>query len=410
MDLKTHVRALSAEHQRLHAALRDHLDEVVRRGGGYTPQDRTKTEALNKEIEAVEGEIARFVDQDEREERDARFREANAAIFGGKKAATSGSNVVGTALRAGVEDVLSGKLAVARVPLEPVNTLTEAGDFGHGVPIEVGATKHTLRGRSVVMSIPGVNIVPMSSDKLVYPRLGEDEADGVVEAEPFDTDDPDLDLIVLNAVKFGKLVQISTEAEEDFNENALQLLADNLLKALALKVDAQLLEGTGAGPGLVGIRSWPGINTTSVGAVPSNFAKLREVEYELAAADADVENAVWLLHPRSWWTLSSIKTGLSSDETTLLEPNPQEGPRKLLGHPVKSSTQITTTEGAGAGSWVGLVDGSQLVVGERTAPQVEISRDFAFDKDLITLRARCRYGFAIVNPGAVSIATDVRAS
>lgn len=367
----------------------------------------TEVVALIDEREAAQ--VRAFNRQnDERERRlneDAAVRMAYPALFGDSPSAKRSQ--VGTELADAIADVRAGRVASAEVDIEVRNSLTEGADWGQAVPIEIAQTQRTLRARSVVMGIPGVRVVPMGSDKVRYPRLGESTATAVAEADTFDSDDPDLDSITLTAKKFGIITQLSEELVQDFSEDALDLLASNMLSELALKVDHELLEGT---VDLIGIRSWPGINTTSVAAVPSNFAKLREVEYELAAANANVESAVWLMHPRSWYVLGLIKTGLSSDETTLLQPNPQEGARTLLGHGVRTSTQITLTEGAGAGSWVGLIDGSQLIVGERLPARIEVSRDFAFDKDLVTLRAKTRVGFGVVNPGAISIATDVRSS
>ena len=332
---------------------------------------------------------------------------ANPAVFGERPSGGS-SDEVGRNIAAAIEQVRSGQVASATVGLEVRNDLVESGSWGGAVPIQIGAAQRTLRARSVVMSLPGVRVVPMASDTLRYPRIGESTAEEVAEAQAFTEDDPDLDTVTLNAVKFGVLTQLSSELEQDFTADALGVLGSNMLSELALKVDHKLLESSTGG--IIGIRNWPGISTTSVAAVPADLDKFREVEYELAAANANMDSAAWVMHPRSWFVLGKIKTGVASSVETLLEPNQQQGARSLLGYPVRQSTQLTLTEGAGAGSWVGLIDGTQLVVGERLPAIVEVSREFAFDKDLITLRAKTRVGFAIINPGAVSIATDVRAS
>ena len=351
---------------------------------------------------------AELASREERERSGAALRDSLPQVFGGSGSSSNASRV-GREIAEGVEHVLAGRGATATVDLEIRNTATEGGDFGQGVPIQFGPVERTLRARSVVMGLPGIRQVPMTSDKLRFPRIDEADAEPVAENTTLTATDPDLDSVTLTAKKYFVYTELSTELEEDFSADALDVIGQNMLNGLALKVDADLLDGTGAG-GVVGIRNWPGISTTSVAGVPTDFDDFREVEYELDAANADLSSAAWLMNPRSWFVLSKIKTGITNDVTTLLNPNPQTAARTLLGYSVRTSSQITTTEGAGAGSWVGLVDGSQLVVGVRRAPRVEISRDVAFNRDVIALRATCRYGFAVINPGAVSIATDVRAS
>lgn len=342
-----------------------------------------------------------------RQEADVRMQYP--ALFGGGSSAAP-RDVLGERLANAVDDVRAGKTATAIVELPGLrNDLSTGGDWGQGVPIEFGPTQQTLKARSVIMSLPGIRTVPMSSGQLRFPRIDDDTTHGIAELEAATESDPDLDAVTLTAGKFISYNEISEELEQDFSAEAMSVLSANMLKSLALKLDHEMLEGDGSN-GIVGLRSWPGINTTAVDAEPTSFAKFREVEYELAAADGDLESAAWLMHPRTWKVLSDIKTGISSDETTLLQPDPQRGPRTLLGYNVLQSTQITLTEGGGAGSWAGLVDGSQLVIGERMSPRFEISRDLKFNEGIIAMRAVARYGFAVINPGAVSIATDIRDS
>ncbi|WP_195210255.1 phage major capsid protein [Actinomarinicola tropica] len=386
-----------------------------RGSGGLLASEQRELDKLKALADAViDRSDVVMQDFEDRQAQRERREQAAAKVYdrlgtSGTHMSASSASRVGREIAEGVEHVLAGRGTTATVDLEIRNTATEGGDFGQGVPIQFGPVQRTLRARSVVMGLPGVRQVPMDSDKLRFPRIDESDADTAAENSTLTATDPDLDSVTLTAKKYFVYTELSTELEEDFSADALDVIGQNMLDGLARKVDADMLGGTGAG-GVVGIRNWPGINTTSVAAVPTSFAKLKEVEYELDAANADLGSAAWVMHPRSWYTLGLIKTGISGDETTLLNPNPQTAARSLLGYSVRTSSQITLTEGAGAGSWVGLVDGSQLVIGVRRAPRVEISRDVAFDRDVIALRATCRYGFAVINPGAVSIATDVRAS
>jgi HK97 family phage major capsid protein len=80
----------------------------------------------------------------------------------------------------------------------------------------------------------------------------------------------------------------------------------------------------------------------------------------------------------------------------------------LLGYPVAFSTQITLTEGTN-GSWAALLDTSQLLVAERRPARLEVSREFKFDQDLVSVRATWRGALVALNPEAISLLTDIRA-
>lgn len=351
---------------------------------------------IDKIIDEVSGESRRRTAVAQR----ARF----VAPYFGSGTDTRGGSALGEELLNAIHEVRDGR-SVAYVDFPEARALSEGGSGGYGVPVQIGASVSNMKARSVVMSLPGVQTFPMQSDRVRWPRFGTATAGVVGENTTLTAAATDLDAVEVVAVKYGTYEIISTELEEDFSTDALAAVGDNLLKQLALKVDLGLLEGTGA-PDTVGIRNVPGANSTSLAAAPTNFVKFRDAEYELRADNG--EPAVWVMHPRSWSRLAAVKTGLASDETTLLSPNPQQGPKTLLGYPVAFSSQITLTEGAGAGSWAALLDTSQIIVCERRPARLEVSRDLKFDQDSIAIRATWRGGLAVLNPEAVSLVTDIR--
>jgi len=189
----------------------------------------------------------------------------------------------------------------------------------------------------------------------------------------------------------------------------LQAFGSNLLRNLAAAVDNALLEGLG-GTDALGIRNIPGVGSTSQAGLPTDYSKFRDAEY--TARNSNAKPVVWVMHPRTWNVLAKIVTGIASDRTTLVAPDPREATgSSLFGYPVRMTSQITLTEGATSiGSWAGLLDTSQILVTERRPPALEVSRDFAFDTDRIAIRATWRGGLAVLNREAVSLVTDVRAA
>jgi HK97 family phage major capsid protein len=328
------------------------------------------------------------------------FESAHAA--GGPSSHRGG---IGESLRAAVSEVREGR-AVAYVDLPAESrAIEEGGPAGGAVPVFIQNPVTTLRAKSVVMGLPGIRIVNMRSDRERFPRIGANTVVGVGEDVALTEDTADVDLVDLVAQKFGVIEYMSTEFEEDASFDALQVFGENLVEALGRRVDYGFLEGLGNND-LVGIRNTPSANTTSVAGTPADFDKFSTALYEALADNADP--SVWVMHPRTWKTAQQIKTGITSDKTTLLEPNPQQGPKTLLGLPVEFSTQITLTEGTN-GSWVAALDTSQLVIGIRRPARLEVSRDFRFDRDQIAVRCTGRYAFAALNPEGISLLTDVRA-
>jgi HK97 family phage major capsid protein len=186
------------------------------------------------------------------------------------------------------------------------------------------------------------------------------------------------------------------------------VLGDRMLRDLGAKVDNGLLQGTGAAD-VLGLFNQPSVSTTSVAALPTNLDKVAEAEYQLATNDGHA--SAWIMHPRTWRILRKIKTGIASDNRTLLEPDPELAPQTLSGLPVFTSSQISITSGAGAGSTAAVVDASQIVIVTRRAPRLEISRDYAFNTDAVAIRATTRIGLGVIDPaGGVSLLTDIRAS
>jgi HK97 family phage major capsid protein len=337
---------------------------------------------------------------------------------------------LGESLYGAIDDVASGRVSSAfvdpafgertdvrdheqRAAQREERAFTDAGDAGGAVPIEwANHPLWTLRAKSVVLGLPGINIVSMGSDRLRFPRLDSVTGagasliqKGVAENASLTDNTANVDEVDLVPVSFKHYALMSSEFLEDASLDGLTIFAENALQMLQLQVDASMLQGTGASD-LVGIQNIIGAQTTSLAASQTDFAKFQDTLYLGRANNANPTQ--WLMHPRTFKDASKLVTGIASDRTTLLQPDLQSAAKTLLGLDVNMSTQITLTGYAGAGSWAAAVDPTQLIVGVRRPPLLEISRDVAFQSDAVALKITARYGFAAINASGISLLTDIR--
>lgn len=381
------------------------LDTATGEKRALTAEEKVQSDRIDADMDSLKDQVDQLLAAEQRAlgmygVRSEFDRLARPGIRG-----NGATRLLGDRLAQAVAAVRDGSVATATVE---TRSLTEAGAAGALVPFTVGSPELTMRAASVVLQIPGVRTIRMQSDRLRLPRVAGVSVASVAEATALGSTDADVDAVDLIAMKFGHLQKLSSELVEDAPADALGLFGDNLIESVARKLDAQFLEGTGAGTDLVGIRNVSGANSTSVAGTPSTFDKFADAVYELRADNG--RPSAWVLHPRTWNTLSKIKTGVASSVETILEPSPQNAAETLYGLPVFQSSQLTLTEGAtSVGSWAAVVDGTQLVIGERRPAVLEVSRDLYFDQDVIAVRCTARYAFAAINPEAISLATDIRA-
>jgi HK97 family phage major capsid protein len=340
-----------------------------------------------------------------REDEAARLRQRMPHVFPDTVTNVRSGAALGARLANAIGEVREGR-AEAFVEYRAIST-EDSG--GYGVATMLADPVYSLAANSVVMSLPGIRMVTATSgDRMRFPRWNAVQVGGVSEASALTDAATDLDAVDVVYQKYATYETLSTELEEDMNANALSVLGERMLRDLAARVDSGLLQGTGA-LDAVGLFSQAGVSTTSVAALPANFNNVDEAIYQLELNDGTPR--CWVMHPRTWRILKTIKTGLASDQTTLLA-DPQSAPSQLRGLPVFTSSAISIVSGAtSVGSTAAVIDPEQIVVVTRREPRLEVSRDFRFQTDQVAIRATTRIGLGVIDPaGGISLLTDIRAS
>jgi HK97 family phage major capsid protein len=145
----------------------------------------------------------------------------------------------------------------------------------------------------------GIRVIRTMRDVLHVPRIDSDPAaNWTAEAAPITPSDPAYTDITATPRKLAALTVVSNELIADSNPDVIALLEKQMTRALALKLDLGVFEGSGTAPEIRGSKNTAGITTNPLGAVPTNFdpfaAAITTLESNNATATAIVTS------PEAW--------------------------------------------------------------------------------------------------------------
>ena len=259
-------------------------------------------------------------------------------------------------------------------------------------PEDYGALIDLVIAEKSVAFQAGTRIVT-GSETLRVPLLTADPAVGFyAENTEISLTDPTTNELVITPKKVAGLTQISNEAAEDSNPAVADQVGQSLGRSIAKKIDASFFANTTTN-GPSGLLSLTGINVVDTGTV--TLTSLDPFHDAKAAALADgAEISVWILAPDVALTLSKAKQLTSGSNVGLLDTTGVADGVTLAGVPVLVSTDVA------AGNAWGL-DGSQVLIVQRSGTRVERSRDAAFAYDAVQVRGTARVSFGFANPAGV---------
>ena len=200
------------------------------------------------------------------------------------------------------------------------------------------------------------------------------------------------------AAKTGQVKTIATwtkVSEQLFADKSqlINILDNNLTHAVDVTVQNQLISGDGTGENLSGISKVGNFTdyVTGSGTAANTVDLLRNVAFKMRGANID--NLTILINWSDWSALLGLKS--TSNEyliNGILDPVKQT----IYGIPVVLSSAVTAGKFAMGNFKMG------GIVFDKTAMGLEIDRTGDdFTKNLITIRAERRLGFAVVQPKAI---------
>lgn len=198
--------------------------------------------------------------------------------------------------------------------------------------------------------------------------------------------------------KTGQVKTIATwtkVSEQLFSDKSqlINILDNNLTHAVDVTVQNQLISGDGLGENLSGISKTGNYTdyVTSSGTASNTVDLLRNVAFKMRGANID--NLTIVLNWSDWSALLGLKSTTNEYLINgILDPVKQT----IYGIPVVLSSAVTAGKFAMGNFKMG------GIVFDKTAMALEIDRaGDDFTKNLITIRAERRLGFAVVQPKAI---------
>jgi uncharacterized protein len=303
----------------------------------------------------------------------------------------AGSRDVDRAIRDAIRDVKPGE----------ARALTTAVSVSPG---ELSTTLFDkLRSQSVVLSSGAVRVLTTDSDSVTYPTITVDTAPtNYAEAATITPGDPTLATVVAVPQKIAHLVQLSNEVIDDSDPSVVQVVTDNLLRATAVKLDQQLIEGSGTPPQMTGMHLTAGVQTMASAAIMANFDWASDALALLEGVGGTP--AAWFMASRTYAQVRKLKKG-AGDVTPVMGAErggpSQASPMTLFGVPMYHSNQVSITDSPGTATAVHLVAEGALVYVNRQSPVVEVDRSRLFNSDQSEIRVKTRGNLIAAIPNGI---------
>jgi len=279
----------------------------------------------------------------------------------------------------------------------------EARDLTHATasPVEPDDIRNALidalRANAVVLQA-GANLVTTDKKAVTWPILtGDVNVAFYDELEEITVSDVDLATLEIPVKALKAIVRGSSEAFEDSDPDLLQVVADNINLAMALKGDRELAVGNDA-KGFKGLLNVTGTQSLAVGGALT-WDPIVKAAGLLAEALVPGPYAV-LLGPRPATALALTKETTTSN---LYAGKPDGVP------PVFGTSWFPVTVGVSPTTSAIVFAPKQLTVVLRKAVTVEVDRSQEFSSDAVLVRGRYRLGMDVAHPTAIVKLTGIDA-
>ena len=224
-----------------------------------------------------------------------------------------------------------------------------------------------LRDQTVFDKLTGVRRVPARIR--VPTQTAGSTAQWVGETQPKPVSALGFDQVTLDEHKIAGIVVISQELARSSSPNAVDLIQGDLVKAVAARIDATLLDPTAAAVAGVSPASLTN-GVTPIAASGTDAAALRSDVQDLFTsyldANMSVSNLVWVMSPGQALAISLMQNALGQAEFQGITP--QGG--TFFGLPVIVSNAVPATSG---GSMIVLINQGSILAADDGVVTLDVS-------------------------------------
>lgn len=240
-----------------------------------------------------------------------------------------------------------------------------------------------LRARSVIRSLPGVRQIPLPNGNLAMPRqTAGSTASYVGEMVNIPKSDVAIGPVTLSAKKLTTLVVASGELLRHSNPTVDAIIRDDMIQQMVLKEDETFLRNAGSSTVPKGIKAFADAVSSTNAIAANQTVNLANVTIDLgkamlALANSNVPmlNPAWIMSPRSERFLMDLRDGNGN----YAFPEMERG--TLRGYLYRTTTQIPnnlTVSGTNNTSEIYFLDASELIIGDTTTFQLQVSIEAAY--------------------------------
>lgn len=293
-------------------------------------------------------------------------------------------------------------------------------DGGYLVAPQYSTDILEARRAKTIVRAAGAREMPMPSGTLHLPKVTTGVTGGYIgeNANPTHSN-PVFGENILTWKKLAVTSAISNDLLRYNSPAADAVVRDDIVRSLAVTEDAVFLRSQGLGGEPKGLRYWAAAgsiiaaNTVSIGNVTSDLGKCI---YTMLNNNVPVTKGGWLLSPRSWYYLVTIRDAVGN-----LAFQPEMARGTLMGFPFYFTTSIpiNITVGANADcSEVYFVNFDDVVIGDSQRLLIDVSSEAAyyngssvvasFSLDQTVIRAIAEHDLVVRDPNAVVVLTGVR--
>ena len=244
-------------------------------------------------------------------------------------------------------------------------------DLNVGTFAQGGATVQTsivtpiielLRNRMVTDKL-GITVLSGLTGNVAIPRqTGAATAYALAETATLTKSTQALDQILLSPHRVGAWNDFSRQLLIQSSNDVENFIRDDLMKVIALKWDALILNGQGAGSEPLGLMNTPGVGSVTFGGT-ATFAKCVAFETALATLNADAGNMAYATTPAvrgAWKTIAAALSGatavINGAQNAIWAPSGTPGEGEVNGYRAIASNQIPNNAVV-FGNWSEVIQG-----------------------------------------------------